>query len=112
MKDWLKISLQLCVFGFFNGITPFSHFTFKFLTEFRGISAQDVSDFFLAQGTYWNLGLLAICFLITDMFRYKPLIILSALSSVLYYIIIRWTDGLYPLIVSCVIKCPLTQPLN
>lgn len=73
---------------------------FKFLTEFRGISAENVSDFFLAQFSYWNIGLLAIVFLITDMLRYKPLIILSALSGVAYYTVMRWTVGLYPLIVS------------
>lgn len=100
MQEWLKISLQLCVYGFFSGMTPFSHFMFKFLTEFRGISADEVSSFFLAQVTYWNFGILIFVFLLTDMLRYKPLIILSALAGIGYYSVMRWTSGLSPLIVS------------
>lgn len=100
MEEWLKISLRLCLFGFFNGMAPFAHFMFKFLTEVRGISEENVTDFFLAQFSYWNLGLLAIVFLFTDMLRYKPLVILSALSNVVYHVVMLWTEGLYPLIVS------------
>lgn len=99
MQEWLKISLQLSVYGFFYGCTPVTHFLFQFLTEFRGISAENVSDFYLQQLTYWNLALLLVFFLITDMFRYKPLIILSALASICHYATMQWTHGLNTLIV-------------
>lgn len=99
MQEWLKISLQLSAYGFFFGCTPVSHFLFQFLTEFRGISAENVTDFYLQQLTYWNLALLIIFFLITDMFRYKPLIILSAFASICHFATMQWTHGLNTLTV-------------
>ena len=110
MQEWLKISLQLCTYGLFNGMNLFEPFMYKYLTEFSGISPQNVSDFFIAQLTYWNLFLLAIIFLITDMFRYKPLIILSVLSGLSSYSIVRWSEGLWPLMVRTETLLPFLLP--
>lgn len=102
MKEWLKISLQLCLFGFFNGIQPSTHFTFKILTDFRGLASDEANSFFYAQISYWRVAIGFFAFLLTDLLRYKPIIILSALSGIAAFVTLRCTSEVNFLYVSFV----------
>lgn len=98
MKFWLKISLLLCAYGFFREMRPSEPFVYEFLTGWRNVTEQQVIEVIYPMGTYWNFGLLVIVFLVTDMLRYKSVIIVSACAGAALFACLAWTkyiEGLY-----------------
>lgn len=93
MEPWLKLSLLLCVVGFLMGIAPSEHFLFQYLTEFRDIPEDVVTNQVLPQLSYWMSGCLLFFLLITDIVRYKPVIITAALAAIFGFTTLRWTQG-------------------
>lgn len=75
MKDWLKISLILCTFGFFREFRPSEPFVTEFLsdTQWRNITSDQLNRDVYPIGTYSTLGLLCIVFLVTDILRFAVL---------------------------------------
>lgn len=98
MQFWLKISLLLCFYGFFREMRPSEPFVYEFMTEWRNVTEEHVIQVIYPMGTYWNFGLLVIVFLVTDMLRYKYVIIVSACAGVSLFACLAWTkyiEGLY-----------------
>lgn len=100
MELWLKISLLLCLVGYFKGMVPSDHFMFQYMTDFREVPSETLTSFFYPQLWYWTAGLSIFFLLITDMLRYKPVLILGILAGISYYATMRWTLGKNALIVS------------
>lgn len=70
MKEWLKISLILCCFGFFREFRPTDPFFIEYLAgDYADISPDEVNRVYTPIGTYAYLTQIIIIFLITDMFR-------------------------------------------
>lgn len=69
MKDYLKISLVLCVFGFLKDFRPSEPFLTDFLTDFQNVTAEEVNQEIFPVGTYSYLLQLIVVFLITDFLR-------------------------------------------
>lgn len=70
MKDWLKVSLILVLFGFFREMRPSEPFVTEFLSgEWRNITSDQVNREVYPIGTYSYLGFLIVAFLITDLLR-------------------------------------------
>lgn len=98
MNVWLKISLLLCAYGFFREMRPSEPFVYEFLTGWRNVTEQTVIEVIYPMGTYWNFGLLVIVFLVTDILRYKSVIIVSACAGASLFACLAWTkqiEGLY-----------------
>lgn len=100
MKEWKRVSLQLCTYGFFSAMQPSSHFVFQYLNEFRGVPSDRVSEMYFAQVTYWSVAFLFLALLFTDMLRYKPVLILSALAGVVQLLSLRFLTGVDTVYVS------------
>ncbi|RZC37179.1 Folate carrier domain containing protein, partial [Asbolus verrucosus] len=98
MEQWTKISLLLCIFGFLKEIRPSEPFVYDFLIgPWRNVTADEVTKEVYPVGTYSNMILLVIVFLVTDICRYKPLIILLGLSGVAVFAMLLWTTSLFEL---------------
>lgn len=98
MQAWLRISLLLWVFGFFREFRPSEPFVTEYLSgPWHNITAEQVNKEIYPFGTYAVLAQLAIVFLITDILRYKPIIILSACSGIILFAILLWTDQIWEL---------------
>ena len=71
MKEWIRISLILCSFGFFREMRPSEPFVTDFLSDstWRNITADQVNREIYPIGTYSYLALLCVVFLITDILR-------------------------------------------
>lgn len=70
MKEWLKISLMLCTFGFFREMRPSEPFVTEFLSgEWRNITSEQVNREIYPFGTYSYTIQLLFIFLITDVLR-------------------------------------------
>ncbi|KAJ6632799.1 Thiamine transporter 2 [Pseudolycoriella hygida] len=104
MQLWVKTSLLLCAYGFFRELRPSEPFVVEFLSgEWRNITVDQVYREIYPWGTYSYLSLLILVFLITDMLRYKPIIIMSALVGIVLWSLLLWTTSIQAII--CVQIC-------
>ncbi|XP_017855201.2 LOW QUALITY PROTEIN: thiamine transporter 2 [Drosophila busckii] len=98
MENWLKISLLLCSFGFFREFRPSEPYVTEFLAgEWRNLTSEQVYQEVYPLGSYAVLAQLVIVFLITDLLRYKPIIVLSSLAGITLFAILIWTRTLFSL---------------
>lgn len=95
MEEWVKLSSLLCIFGFLKEVRPSDPFIFEFLSgNWRNVTTDQVIQDILPIGTYSHLGQLIIVFLITDLSRYKPLIIVLGISGTVVGALFLWTKTL------------------
>ncbi|KAK9879544.1 hypothetical protein WA026_006614 [Henosepilachna vigintioctopunctata] len=95
MESWLKISLILSLFGFLKEIRPSEPFIYEYLSgNWTDITGREVSEQIFAVGTYLNTPLVIIAFLVTDLFRYKPLIVLCGIFGIIVWSLVIWTPTL------------------
>ncbi|XP_065076296.1 thiamine transporter 1-like [Ochlerotatus camptorhynchus] len=95
MQEWLKISLMLCTFGFFREMRPSEPFVTEFLSgEWRDIEPEQLNREVYPIGTYSHLALLIVVFLVTDILRYKSIIIFSACVGIVIWSLLLWTTSL------------------
>ncbi|XP_016950075.1 thiamine transporter 1 [Drosophila biarmipes] len=98
MKEWLKISCLLCVFGFIREIRPSEPYVTEYLLgPWRNISETQLTHDVYPVGTYSYLVQLVFVFLITDFLRYKPLIITIGATGVIIWSMLIWTTSLLSL---------------
>lgn len=88
------------MFGFLKEIRPSEPFIYEFLIgEWRNITEDQVNQVVYPTGTYSYLVLLIVVFLITDLSRYKPLIMFLGASGVVIWGMLLWTTSLRDLII-------------
>jgi len=93
MKSWLKISLLLCTFGFFREFRPSEPYVTEYLaSDYGNLTTDQIYQDVYPFGTYSVLAQLVIVFLITDLVRYKPVIVLSALAGITLFSMLIWTE--------------------
>ncbi|XP_034472796.1 thiamine transporter 1 [Drosophila innubila] len=95
METWLKISLLLCMFGFFREMRPSESYVTEYLAgDWRNITTEQVYQEVYPIGTYAVLAQLVIIFLVTDLLRYKPIIVLSSITGIILFVFLLWTRSL------------------
>lgn len=95
MECWLKVSLLLCLFGFLKEIRPSEPFIYEYLTgPWWNLTEEVVQQDVYPIAIYSYLANLAVVFLVTDLARYKPLIILMAVVGAAIYALLIWTSTL------------------
>jgi thiamine transporter 2/3 len=98
MEQWMKISLLLCIFGFLKEVRPSEPLVYDYLIgPWRNVTDDEVLKQVLPVGTYSNMILLVLVFMITDMCRYKPLIVVLGLSGMAIWAMLIWTTSLFML---------------
>jgi thiamine transporter 2/3 len=98
MEQWMKISLLLCIFGFLKEVRPSEPFIYDYLIgPWRNVTDDEVAKQVYPVGTYSNMILLVLVFMITDMCRYKPLIVVLGLSGMAIWAMLIWTTSLFML---------------
>nr|CAH7712946.1 unnamed protein product [Callosobruchus chinensis] len=101
MQEWLKLSLLLSIFGFLKEIRPSEPFIYEFLisNRWRNVTDDEVTQIAYPVGTYSYLVQLVVVFLITDLCRYKPLIVILGISGCIVWSLLLWTKSLAGLII-------------
>jgi len=95
MENWLKISLLLCMFGFFREMRPSESYVTEYLAgDWRNITSEQVYQEVYPFGTYSVLAQLVIIFLVTDLLRYKAIIVLSSITGIILFTFLLWTRSL------------------
>ncbi|KAF0295654.1 Thiamine transporter 2 [Amphibalanus amphitrite] len=90
---WWVVTLMLCSYGFFKEMRPSEPYLTESLTKYNNVTKQEVSEQIYPVWTYAYLGLLVFVFLLTDMVRYKPMIIFEALGYIATWTLLIWGRG-------------------
>lgn len=97
MQEYFKISLILSAFGFLKETRPSEPFITDFIVDFKNITVEQVNQDIFPVGTYSYLAQLVVIFLVTDLLRYKPLIILLGAAGVVIWSMLLWTSSVLSL---------------
>lgn len=83
LEDWMKVSLLLCVFGFFREIRPIEPFTIEYFIREKNITRYEITRYLYPWGTYAYLLQIIVVFLVTDALRWvdKPFHTLPEIHS-------------------------------
>ncbi|XP_034386242.1 thiamine transporter 1-like [Cyclopterus lumpus] len=80
---WVGSTVPLCIYGFCSMMRPIEPFMTEFLTgTYKNLTTEQVNRQVYPVWTYSSLVLLIPVLLVTDLLRYKPVIILQGLSHV------------------------------
>ncbi|XP_067009605.2 thiamine transporter 1 isoform X2 [Anabrus simplex] len=94
METWMRISLILCIFGFLKEFRPSEPYITPYLIENKNFTNDQVNREIYPIGTYSYLSLLVVVFLVTDLLRYKPVIIILGLSGVMTWCLLIWGENI------------------
>ncbi|KAH8243836.1 hypothetical protein KR032_010495 [Drosophila birchii] len=95
MEAWLKVSCVLCIFGFLRELRPSEPYHAEILMgEWYHVTQDEINRSVYPVGTYSYLALLIFVFLITDLLRYKPVIIANAVVGIFIWSTLIWTTTL------------------
>eukprot|EP00095_Tigriopus_kingsejongensis_P003036 maker-scaffold1070_size64748-snap-gene-0.13 protein:Tk03036 transcript:maker-scaffold1070_size64748-snap-gene-0.13-mRNA-1 annotation:"hypothetical protein DAPPUDRAFT_59074" len=95
LREFLGTLVILCLFGFFKELKPSEPYLTEYLTgeEFKNITKDDVYQKVYPIWSYSYFVLLIPVFLLTDLVRYKPMIMFEGLAYVLTWVILLWAEG-------------------
>ncbi|XP_050542876.1 thiamine transporter 1-like [Daktulosphaira vitifoliae] len=83
-NNWKYMAFLVCVFAVIREIRPIEPFFTSFLVN-SGFTLEQVNEKIYAVGTYSCLALALVILLVTDYFRYKPLIVADGIAGVFTY---------------------------
>ncbi|XP_069474084.1 thiamine transporter 2-like isoform X2 [Ambystoma mexicanum] len=91
---WIFPTVILCTNGFFSSMRPSEPFLTPYLTgPSKNLTIEEVTNQIFPVWTYSYLALLIPVFLLTDYFRYKPVIILQGLSFITGWLLLLFANG-------------------
>jgi len=94
-EDWRITTFLLCCYGFFKEIRPSEPFLTEYLiSNHTGVTEQEVYHDIYPVWTYSYLAILILVFLVTDLAKYKPVIIFEGFAYILTWILLLWGHGL------------------
>ncbi|XP_062407936.1 solute carrier family 19 member 3b [Sardina pilchardus] len=91
---WIYPTAILCLYGFFANCRPAEPFLTPYLVGPKNISEEVVTNYLFPIWTYSYLALLCPVFILTDLLRYKPLIMLQGAALVCNYCLLCFSDSL------------------
>src|SRR4051794_18436946 len=91
--SWRTLTLALCSCGFLKEIRPITPFLTPYLIENKNISNVDLYGQVFPVWTYSYLACLVPVFVLTDLLRYKPVIVCESLAYVGTWILLIWAEG-------------------
>uniref|UniRef100_A0A3Q3S8X6 Thiamine transporter 2-like n=1 Tax=Mastacembelus armatus TaxID=205130 RepID=A0A3Q3S8X6_9TELE len=91
---WVGPTVLLCIYGFSSMMRPIEPFMAEFFTgSYKNLTTEQVTKQVLPVWTYSSLILLIPVLLVTDLLRYKPVIILQGLTYVTTFLLILFGSG-------------------
>ena len=94
-EEWRVTTFLLCCYGFFKEIRPSEPFLTEYLiSNHTGVTEEQVYHDVYPVWTYSYLAILFLVFLVTDLAKYKPVIVLEGFAYILTWVLLLWGHGL------------------
>lgn len=95
MISWRLTTIIVCIFGFFKDLRPSEAYLTAYLTgPWKNLTETDVDNQVYPWWTYSYLIWLVPMFLLTDYFRYKPILIVDGVAYIVTWALLLWADGI------------------
>ncbi|BES89597.1 folic acid Hypothetical protein [Nesidiocoris tenuis] len=96
MESWRLLTLVLCSYGVFRELRPLDPFIVKFLSDTPlNFTHDQVFEKVLPLTVYSHWIWLVVLFLLTDMLRYKPVIVLNSITGIVIYALYSFCQSLF-----------------
>uniref|UniRef100_A0A8B9L7D5 Solute carrier family 19 member 3 n=1 Tax=Astyanax mexicanus TaxID=7994 RepID=A0A8B9L7D5_ASTMX len=93
-SGWVFPTALLSLYGFLANCRPAEPFLTPYLVGPKNISQHTVTNYLFPIWTYSYLSMLPVVFLLTDLLRYKPMIVLQGLFLVSNYLLLCFASSL------------------
>ncbi|KAL3848032.1 hypothetical protein ACJMK2_018915, partial [Sinanodonta woodiana] len=92
---WVLLTTITCSFGFFKNLRPSEAYLTPYLTDplWKNLTVEEVDNEIYPWWTYSCLLWLIPVFLLTDYFRYKPILIIDGLAYIATWALLLWAQG-------------------
>lgn len=95
MLNWKLVTFIVCCFGFFKDLRPSEAYLTAYLTgPWQNLTETEVDNQVYPWWTYSYLLWLFPMFLLTDYFRYKPILILDGIAYITTWALLLWAHGI------------------
>ncbi|XP_039597298.1 solute carrier family 19 member 3b [Polypterus senegalus] len=95
MSNWKSLTAVLCLFGFLINCRPLEPFLTAYLVgPYKNATEQQVINVLFPIWTYSYLALLFPVFMVTDLLRYKPVMVLQAVFAVITFVLLCFAQGI------------------
>lgn len=111
MEEWKRLALLLCIYGVLKELRPLEPYITKFFSDPpMNFTHDQINLEIYPISVYANLICLVVIFLVTDLLRYKPIIIFNSFAGITLYIMlivcrsvlaIQIVEVLYGLYIAC-----------
>lgn len=89
MESWKKISVLLCIFGVLKEFRPAEPYITKMLNNTPlNFTLEQISEDIYPVSIYTSMISLVLVFLLTDLLRYKPVIIAGNVCAIMVYLLL------------------------
>ncbi|XP_077988016.1 thiamine transporter 2-like [Glandiceps talaboti] len=93
MAAWKLATALLCSYGFFKEMRPSEPFLTPYLHTVKNFTNEEINNEVYPIWTYSYLGALVLVFLLTDLLRYKPVIVIEAITYIGTWVLLIWGQG-------------------
>lgn len=94
VQRWKLVTLMLCTYGFFKELKPSEAFLNPYLLNHTGLTNKELSASVYPYWTYSYLVFLFIFLPLTDLTRYKPMILVESLGYLGTRVLLIWGTSL------------------
>ncbi|XP_028649133.1 solute carrier family 19 member 3b [Erpetoichthys calabaricus] len=95
MSNWKSLTAVLCLFGFLINCRPLEPFLTAYLVgPYKNATQQQVINVLFPIWTYSYLALLFPVFMVTDLLRYKPVMVLQAVFAIITFVLLCFAQGM------------------
>uniref|UniRef100_A0A1B6H9P4 Major facilitator superfamily (MFS) profile domain-containing protein n=1 Tax=Homalodisca liturata TaxID=320908 RepID=A0A1B6H9P4_9HEMI len=96
MEYYIKISILLCIYGVFKEFRPAEPYIVPYMTSPPlNFTAQQINHDIFPVSTYSTMASLIVIFLITDILRYKIIIILQSICMIISFFLLIYGRGIF-----------------
>lgn len=92
-RPWVYPTALLCTYGFFKEMRPSEAFLTPYLKNDKNLTEEEVDNQVYPVWTYSYLAALFFVFIVTDLLRYKPVIIFEAITYIITWAMLIWGQG-------------------
>ncbi|XP_005993111.1 solute carrier family 19 member 3b [Latimeria chalumnae] len=94
-SSWVLPTVVLCIYGFFANMRPAEPFLTPYMIgPYKNFTVDQVTNDLFPVWTYSYLALLFPVFMLTDILRYKPIIVIQGICLVINWILLCFAQGL------------------
>ena len=93
ITSWRSITSVLCLYGFLKELRPSEPFLTEYLVGWTNVTLEEAYGKVYPVWTYSYLALLVVVFLVTDLLRYKIVVVVEGFAYIGTWLLLLYGKG-------------------